>query len=215
MPLKNHSTLKSYISVTCVRLPGGRGRERTTQFVLGVVRNFKNAGGPGSPAKTWSIVLHPLLHEKTKGIVTRSTVPSASPSVYTRLTGSLIQCDRQYPCNHCSHRRRPEQCAYYRAIQAASPPLQTNNRREDNAHSGDGQLKHTDDHELIDFSPKLKEIRRPINYPGFSSLAELFGYYEDSKSNTMALLRRVSSTSLNIDPLYPLLLQAVVTIVDR
>ena len=58
--------------------------------------------------------------------------------------------------------------------------------------SSDGQLKHRDDHELVDSFPESEDTRSLSNNPGTSSLAELFGYFEDSKSNTMALLRKVS-----------------------
>lgn len=148
----------------------------------------------GHSAETWGIVLYPLLHEKTKGIIPSSAVLSAaSPGVHTRLTHSLVKCNRRYPCSHCTQRRRPELCAYYQAVQVAGPPLQTtDNRREENMQSGDGQLKHRDDHQLIDSFPESEDTRSPSNNPGTSSLAELFGYFEDSKSNTMALLRKVS-----------------------
>ena len=60
--------------------------------------------------------------------------------------------------------------------------------------SGDGQLKHIDGHKLLDSLPDTKDRETPTNNPGSSSLAELFGYFEYSKSNTMALLRRVSTS---------------------
>lgn len=110
------------------------------------------------------------------------------------LTHSPIQCNRRYPCNHCTQRRRPEQCAYYQATQAASRPLQTDNGQEEIMQSGDDQANRRDSHESLGTLPDSRDIRSPTTSQEPSSLAELFGYFEDSKSNTMALLRRVSGS---------------------
>lgn len=43
----------------------------------------------------------------------------------------------------------------------------------------------------------LKSIKSPTNTPRPSSIAEVFGYSEDSHTNTLALLLRVSPQSIN------------------
>ena len=105
----------------------------------------------------------------------------------------LTQCNRRYPCNHCTHRRRPEKCAYYQAVQAASLPLQTDQNQGVTMLRSDSQLGHEISHDLSTESPDPKEMRSPKNNSGPSSLAESFGYFEDSNTNTVALLRRVSA----------------------
>ncbi|RYP58217.1 hypothetical protein DL769_009054 [Monosporascus sp. CRB-8-3] len=110
----------------------------------------------------------------------------------------LKQCNRQYPCNHCSRRRRPEQCAYNptQATLAPSPPqAQKNNIQDDDIPAGDSQREPRAERRpsasssILDTigSGSPKEGREP------TSLAEVFGYFEDSKSNTIALVRKLGA----------------------
>ncbi|KAA8651286.1 fungal specific transcription factor domain-containing protein [Aspergillus tanneri] len=114
----------------------------------------------------------------------RRKVSSCIPC-YTRKQ----KCNRQYPCNHCTRRRRPEGCAYYpsEATQHGSPTLQTANRHEDTEQSGSRQSNDSLGTELSDNMSQLREIGNPT----ISSIAEIFGYSEDSKSNTMGLIQRL------------------------
>ena len=77
--------------------------------------------------------------------------------------------------------------------------------------SGDGQLACKDGHEFSGSLPGLRDIKSSTDNPGPSSLTELFGYFEDSKSNTMALLRRVSSSSKIRESQYSLHVGALIT----
>lgn len=102
---------------------------------------------------------------------------------------SAIQCSRQYPCNHCTRRARPGECVYYNTAQAMRDPtlpLPTEYKQ-----CGDvNQAYMCLDPEPLDAVSGLKGPKSPMNtWP--ASLPEVFGYSEESQSNTMALLRRV------------------------
>ncbi|OQD72100.1 hypothetical protein PENPOL_c001G01430 [Penicillium polonicum] len=100
------------------------------------------------------------------------------------MQGRKRRCDRQYPCNHCTRRRRPEECVY------GSPPVNGPSRPSVPADQPGTQ------------PPRPVESARPIRETAVddseahwsrehSVLAQSFGYFEDSNSNTMALLRRL------------------------
>ncbi|CAI7571199.1 unnamed protein product [Penicillium viridicatum] len=100
------------------------------------------------------------------------------------MQGRKRRCDRQYPCNHCTRRRRPEECVY------GSPPVNGPSRPSVPADQPGTQ------------PPRPVESARPIRETAVddseahwsrehSALARSFGYFEDSNSNTMALLRRL------------------------
>ncbi|OQE47076.1 hypothetical protein PENCOP_c001G00335 [Penicillium coprophilum] len=100
------------------------------------------------------------------------------------MQGRKRRCDRQYPCNHCTRRRRPEECVY------SSPPV----------NAAPGPSVPTD--YLETQPPRPVESARSMqgtavdgpetHWPrAHSALARSFGYFEDSNSNTMALLRNM------------------------
>ncbi|KAK0671956.1 hypothetical protein QBC41DRAFT_314842 [Cercophora samala] len=124
----------------------------------------------------------------------RKRVVSSCIPCYTRKQ----KCNRQYPCNHCSRRRRPEQCAY-NPTQATLPPsppqTQKDQPQDDEIQTDDSQQESRADrrpsasssiHDTIAWGG-LKEGREP------TSLAEVFGYFEHSKSNTIALVRKLGA----------------------
>ncbi|KAL4745606.1 hypothetical protein BDW72DRAFT_186415 [Aspergillus terricola var. indicus] len=103
------------------------------------------------------------------------------------------KCNRQYPCNHCTRRRRPEECLY-----SPSPAELLSSRTQPPRNEAQDRLLRTaqpssnqaDPHEPG--GPRSivpDEARRHSNSPR-SALAQSFGYFEDSSCNTMALLRR-------------------------
>ncbi|CAI7654281.1 unnamed protein product [Penicillium discolor] len=100
------------------------------------------------------------------------------------MQGRKRRCDRQYPCNHCTRRRRPEECVY------GSPPVNGPSRPSVPADQPEIQ------------PPRPVESARPMRETALddseahwsrehSALAQSFGYFEDSNSNTMALLRQL------------------------
>ncbi|KAE8392852.1 hypothetical protein BDV23DRAFT_181267 [Aspergillus alliaceus] len=100
------------------------------------------------------------------------------------------KCNRQYPCNHCARRRRPEQCAYYspRDIHSTvKSAVQVDSTHVDGKRTGESLHKDGDDHKSLSTLSDLKENK---NEEGPSSLVEHFGYFEESRSNTIALIRR-------------------------
>ncbi|KZN83794.1 hypothetical protein EN45_109020 [Penicillium chrysogenum] len=99
------------------------------------------------------------------------------------MQGQKRRCDRQYPCNHCTRRRRPEECVY------GPPPVKVPSCPPVPADQSETQ-------------PRPVESARPTRETPVddseahwsrehSALARSFGYFEDSNSNTMALLRRL------------------------
>ncbi|PGG99000.1 hypothetical protein GX51_06497 [Blastomyces parvus] len=93
------------------------------------------------------------------------------------------KCNRQYPCNHCSRRRRAEECIY-------SPPLVDRSARRPAAPVSDAQSQtpaHGTEH-----SGSATDHESEVYQPGRNcAIAKAFGYFEDSNTNTMALLRSV------------------------
>jgi hypothetical protein len=105
---------------------------------------------------------------------------------------NIAQCDRRYPCNHCTRRRQPEDCIYHPS-QASQAPQTDNRPPEDTAADHDVHLQDTSGNdEPVGVSSDDSTRRRWTVAPESNSLAELFAYVEHSESNTMALVRRVS-----------------------
>lgn len=141
--------------------------------------------------------MYPLSHTETKGSAHR---PSYSTVAVLRSLANArpLQCDRQYPCNRCSRRRRPELCAYY-SFQPQAPGLPPHglvtppekNRDEDLIHvAADGwEQDNIHEDELEEESSATPGTPRQRN--GSTSLAEAFGYDGRSECNTMALVRKV------------------------
>ncbi|KAJ5197411.1 hypothetical protein N7449_007890 [Penicillium cf. viridicatum] len=99
------------------------------------------------------------------------------------MQGRKRRCDRQYPCNHCTRRRRPEECVY------GSPPVNV-----PSCPSVPADQPETQPPRPVE-SARMRETAvddSQAHWSGeHSALARSFGYFEDSNSNTMALLRRL------------------------
>ncbi|PYH66911.1 uncharacterized protein BO88DRAFT_436990 [Aspergillus vadensis CBS 113365] len=95
------------------------------------------------------------------------------------------RCNRQYPCNHCTRRRRPEECVYQSIVTGDSsstlllePTRDPEPQEPPNIHLPDGSPK---------TSPAETQNGSSNSH---SALAKSFGYFEHSDSNTMALLKK-------------------------
>ncbi|KAJ5909244.1 hypothetical protein N7495_001926 [Penicillium taxi] len=101
------------------------------------------------------------------------------------------KCNRQYPCNHCTRRRRPDDCAYYpsETPQPVNPPAQANVQRNGSEQRSSTQPSVSANFVSRDPFPDLQSNQSPQIDLGSLSLAEVFGYSEDSHTNTLALLR--------------------------
>ncbi|KAI0400031.1 hypothetical protein F4802DRAFT_586906 [Xylaria palmicola] len=103
------------------------------------------------------------------------------------------KCNRRYPCDHCTRRRRPEQCAYYSSQSAYSLGYRRATESRDGLISPTPQL----------CSGPVKHVTLPYPFPdettGLSTVARLFGYSEGSKSNTLALVQRLGISAEKID----------------
>ncbi|KAI2640956.1 hypothetical protein GGS21DRAFT_537494 [Xylaria nigripes] len=104
------------------------------------------------------------------------------------------KCSRGYPCNHCARRRRPEGCVYY-----ASPSKDAPRRTKTSITGVEGELESGDSASI-----SASFDRRICSKTGSdSSLSQCFGYFEDSNSNTLALIRQKDNDQEN--PQSPLL----------
>lgn len=112
------------------------------------------------------------------------------------------QCNRRYPCDHCTRRRRPEECVYNSLPVARFPntlPLVSGDQSQSLEHPQDSREQHSIE-DTNTLSLGLYKAKDSL-YPPRSTLLESFGYSEDSSSNTIALLKMVSTTTmLYIDP---------------
>ncbi|KAI3010085.1 transcriptional regulator family: Fungal Specific TF [Aspergillus niger] len=95
------------------------------------------------------------------------------------------RCNRQYPCNHCTRRRRPEECVYQSIITGdpsntliLEPARDPEPQEPPNVQLPNGSSK---------ASPAEAQNSASNSH---SSLAKSFGYFEHSDSNTMALLKK-------------------------
>ncbi|PGH03523.1 hypothetical protein AJ79_07358 [Helicocarpus griseus UAMH5409] len=112
------------------------------------------------------------------------------------------KCNRQYPCNHCTRRRRPEDCVYnYHSVSldlsdlsSRSDPqadeVRYGSTRKDDNPMGRSDIPGTDGHSVASHGARGRLDNQR------SAIAKSFGYFEDSNSNTMALLK---SCDLNGD----------------
>ncbi|KAF2826266.1 hypothetical protein CC86DRAFT_350840 [Ophiobolus disseminans] len=98
------------------------------------------------------------------------------------------KCNRHYPCNHCTRRRRPEDCTYLQV----SHVQQTESRPyEDVSVVHDAQLqKHSGNNGTINAPPGWSTRRDSTIDLESDSIGELYGYVV-SEANTMSLLRRL------------------------
>ncbi|RDH37727.1 hypothetical protein BDQ94DRAFT_182996 [Aspergillus welwitschiae] len=95
------------------------------------------------------------------------------------------RCNRQYPCNHCTRRRRPEECVYQSIITGdpsntllLEPARDPEPQEPPNVQLPNGSSK---------ASPAEAQNSASNSH---SALAKSFGYFEHSDSNTMALLKK-------------------------
>ncbi|QSS66970.1 fungal specific transcription factor domain-containing protein [Histoplasma capsulatum] len=89
------------------------------------------------------------------------------------------KCNRQYPCNHCSRRRRAEGCIYSGGT-APGREARVQKLPQGASHSKTVPTRYEHEHGSNGSSSSRH-----------SALAKSFGYFEDSNSNTMALLRNL------------------------
>ncbi|KAK4235420.1 hypothetical protein C8A03DRAFT_17836, partial [Achaetomium macrosporum] len=91
-----------------------------------------------------------------------------------------------YPCNHCTRRRRPEECVF------GSPPApassSSSSHRQLDVLAPTATTAPTAPMALTCPTDDLRSSSRPPDNK-HSALAESFGYFEHSNTNTMALLR--------------------------
>jgi hypothetical protein len=125
----------------------------------------------------------------------------SNQTLSVRLTWLLLtQCNRHYPCNQCTRRRKPEDCIYH-LLQASQAPQTENRPLENTPADHDAQSQdasgHEGNEEPAGLSSECSTRRNSTVVQGSErdSLAELFGYVEHSESNTLALVRRVSACS--------------------
>ncbi|KAL3447615.1 hypothetical protein BJX65DRAFT_89624 [Aspergillus insuetus] len=87
------------------------------------------------------------------------------------------KCNRQYPCNQCTRRRRPELCSYVSsaAIDQGSPP--TPETRSNLSRS-------------VEQDEEVAERGENVELDGPDNVAERFGYFDYSAVNTLGLLRQ-------------------------
>lgn len=104
------------------------------------------------------------------------------------------QCNRQYPCNHCARRRCPEECAY--SPSAASQTSNCPERRTEETRSDNERKVSRSSLNLNKSSTTYANPVTPAVSSSNSPLAELFGYFVDNDSNTLALIRKVKTLCL-------------------
>ena len=143
--------------------------------------------------------MHAVLHAEAKGSYSIGWVFQRFPSAFrSHNTCDLWlmtlacpgQCNRQYPCNHCARRRCPEECAY-----SPSTASQTSNCPEPRTDEVRSDKERKSSCPPLSLHKGTTTHASPIA-PAVSSnppLAELFGYFADSDSNTLALIRKVKS----------------------
>lgn len=97
-----------------------------------------------------------------------------------------IQCDRRYPCDHCTKRRRPDECVYhaYPNNQDAAQPL----AQQSNVPNAEGRLE---DQIFSSTSSGQSDISLSLPSRDLLPLTQSYGYLESSDSNTLALVRKV------------------------
>ncbi|RYP46455.1 hypothetical protein DL768_007325 [Monosporascus sp. mg162] len=117
--------------------------------------------------------------------ITRKRLVSSCVPCYSKKQ----KCDRNYPCNRCTKRRRPDECAYH-ASQVNQDTSQTQ-RRQDPVHNNLARSENTVGL-TVDPSRASSEPDVPASFSpqDLVALAERYGYFEDSESNTLAFIRK-------------------------
>ncbi|KAL3462711.1 hypothetical protein BJX64DRAFT_137942 [Aspergillus heterothallicus] len=125
---------------------------------------------------------------------------------------SKQKCNRQYPCNHCTKRRKIEDCVYGPPVTCLSPaqPVVAVKNKPLGTQEVLGAV--------VDAGPMIgAELCSQGHHSG---LAKSFGYFEDSNSNTMALLRNLDwtdggDTTMSEEVHAPDVLEAIKQDIDR
>ncbi|KAI1318725.1 hypothetical protein F5Y16DRAFT_414385 [Xylariaceae sp. FL0255] len=111
------------------------------------------------------------------------------------------KCNRQFPCDHCVRRRQPELCSFY-SSRPVSPPSQSG--------LDAGETSVVTEHALsaTNVVTKLGTTEDPITGDHRQSLSEAFGYFVESESNVLPIIRqhgyedagpRLAPTSVSAD----------------
>ncbi|PYH87794.1 KR-domain-containing protein [Aspergillus ellipticus CBS 707.79] len=122
------------------------------------------------------------------------------------------KCNREYPCFHCTRRRRPDECTYHH-----QPPRGDQTPALSDAGHSEGLLpaKRRCSSELLDCLPAVPSIPpAAISLvwegcpPVTSSLIAQLGYFEESNRNTLAVIRHLglnpgSREDTSVEPLIP------------
>lgn len=146
--------------------------------------------------------MRPMLYPQTEStcLQTRDSRSKRDPNPTKSLSS---QCDRQYPCNHCTKRRRPEECVYNSPptdsasssrVALPLPPL-----REAASCQVPDFAQHQEFDEQLGVQPAseafvglcLPDSSQSAFCGAASGFRKSFGYFDNSQSNTMALLRKV------------------------
>ncbi|KAI1389025.1 uncharacterized protein F4822DRAFT_443768 [Hypoxylon trugodes] len=94
------------------------------------------------------------------------------------------KCNRQYPCNHCTRRHKVEECAYI-----ADPRSSHSPQGQGGVAAGAGLAQYNNQRQtpyVINDGGDGEDDRASNQ----ETLADCFGYFEGSQSNTLELLRR-------------------------
>jgi hypothetical protein len=103
-----------------------------------------------------------------------------------------MQCNHQYPCNHCTRRRRPELCTYGRLeLQAGSDEMRSASIETPGtaAREDEPVLAISSENNYIE-TGSLLEKDQP-NSTWEASLPSCFGYFDGSSSNLLGLMSKV------------------------
>lgn len=117
------------------------------------------------------------------------------------------QCDRKHPCAHCTKRRRPEECVYSSPLMDSSsslrggvlplpPRSETASRQISESAQGQETSKSLGGQSTNEAFLALDQVDGdPAAFcdPSFG-IGKSFGYFENSQSNTIALLKKVGDT---------------------
>ena len=120
------------------------------------------------------------------------------------------QCNHQYPCNHCTRRRRPELCVFASADPSTEDeelqetinvsatrttrPESSNLHKSKSLAATQSDTSNSEDHGNLARLGSLTQGSTPVFE---ASLPACFGYLEGSKSNLVGLMQGV-----NISPLF-------------
>ena len=138
-----------------------------------------------------------------------------NPSLLVIELADTTQCNHQYPCNHCTRRRRPELCVFASAEPSTEDeelqetinvsatrtirPESSNLHKSKSLADTQNDTSHNEDHGKLATLSSLTQGSAPIFE---ASLPACFGYFEGSKSNLLGLMQGVNIFPLLRGPLY-------------